>query len=204
MLDFAEIDKYKENNRIEAKRAQGGFPQSLWETYSAFANTVGGVILLGVQELADKSFYPVRLPSPEWLAEEFWRKAEDKQIVSANILSPDQVRIVEARTGGEGSAEDGGGKERIVVIEVPRADRRKKPVFIGNDPYMGSYRRNGEGDYRCTREEVESMLRDADAAPRMDRFLWVWGQKPWMKVRWNDISGNTASGRRRTLSKNLL
>ena len=101
MLDFAEIDKYKENNRIEAKRAQGGFPQSLWETYSAFANTVGGVILLGVQELADKSFYPVRLPSPEWLAEEFWRKAEDKQIVSANILSPDQVRIVEARTGGD-------------------------------------------------------------------------------------------------------
>lgn len=163
MLDFAEIDKYKENNRIEAKRAQGGFPQSLWETYSAFANTVGGVILLGVQELADKSFYPVRLPSPEWLAEEFWRKAEDKQIVSANILSPDQVRIVEARTGGDGSAEDGGGKERIVVIEVPRADRRKKPVFIGSDPYMGSYRRNGEGDYRCTREEVESMLRDADA-----------------------------------------
>lgn len=26
---------------------------------------------------------------------------------------------------------------------------------------MGSYRRNGEGDYRCTRDEVDSMLRDA-------------------------------------------
>lgn len=38
----------------------------------------------------------------------------------------------------------------------------EKACFIGSDPYMGSYRRNGEGDYRCTREEVESMLRDAD------------------------------------------
>ena len=161
MLDFAEIDKYKENNRIEAKRAQGGFPQSLWETYSAFANTVGGVILLGVEELPDKSFCPVRLPSPEWLLEEFWRRAGDTQVVSANILTRDQVRIVEAWTGGTGSKDNADEKERIVVIEVPRADRRKKPVFIGSDPYMGSYRRNGEGDYRCTREEVESMLRDA-------------------------------------------
>lgn len=48
-----------------------------------------------------------------------------------------------------------------MVIEVPRADRREKPVYIGNDPYMGSYRRNGEGDYRCTRDEVDKLLRDA-------------------------------------------
>ena len=32
--------------------------------------------------------------------------------------------------------------------------------FDGN-PLAGSYRRNGEGDYRCTKEEVQAMLRDA-------------------------------------------
>ncbi len=149
MIDFTNIGKYKENNRIEAKKAIGGLPQSIWETYSAFANTLGGIILLGVEEHPDKSLHPVALPDPELLIKEFWEIVNNANKVSANILSNNDVTIEDI----EGN--------RIVAIRVPRAQRSDKPVYIDGNP-LATYRRNGEGDYKCTKEEVQAMMRDAE------------------------------------------
>ena len=67
MIDLSNVNAYQENNRIEAKKALGGLPKSIWETYSAFANAEGGVILLGVEEYKDRSLHPVDLPDPDAL-----------------------------------------------------------------------------------------------------------------------------------------
>lgn len=83
MIDLLHLEKYQENNRIEAKRALGGLPKSIWETYSAFANTLGGIILLGVEEDADKSLHSIILPDPEKLVKDFWDIVNNTNKVSA-------------------------------------------------------------------------------------------------------------------------
>ncbi len=56
---------------VEFKRAGGGLPKSLWETISAFANTEGGTVALGVAEKGDKhEIAGVR--SPAKLIKAFW------------------------------------------------------------------------------------------------------------------------------------
>ena len=150
MIDLNNIGQYRENNRIEAKRALGGLPHSIWETYSAFANTLGGIILLGVEEHDDHSLHPIDLPEPEGLVAEFWNAVSDPAKASANVLSPDDIAV---------EAVDG---KHIIVIRVPRAERAERPVYLDGDT-RNTYRRSGEGDYRCEKAEVETMLRDASA-----------------------------------------
>lgn len=150
MLDFSRLEQYRENNRIEAKKALGGLPKSIWETYSAFANTLGGIILLGVIETADKTFDSVDLSDPDGLIREFWHIINDPMKVSVNILAEKDVYVEEV------------GGDHIVVIKVPRADRAYKPVYVDNDT-RNTYRRSGEGDYRCTYEEYQAMVRNATA-----------------------------------------
>ena len=148
MHNLESFDIFKENNRFEAKRAVGGLPQSIWQTYSAFANTSGGVILLGVDEAADKSLSVVGLDNPEKLIADFWNTINNPRKVSVNILSDKHVRILEY------------GERRVIGIEVPRANRADRPVYTGADPFAGTRRRNGEGDFHCNREEVRAMMRD--------------------------------------------
>ena len=45
IFDLSQFDEYREDNRREVKKANGGLPASLWNTYSSFANCYGGVVI---------------------------------------------------------------------------------------------------------------------------------------------------------------
>ena len=150
MLDFENLQNYRENNRIEAKQALGGLPESIWETYSAFANADGGIILLGVEELSDKSLHALDILDPQWLIDDFLAILRNPQLVSVNILSDEDIQV---------HTIDG---KQIIAITVPKAPACVRPVYIENDPYRGSYVRRGEGDMRMSRETVEMLLSGAN------------------------------------------
>ena len=140
-IDFNDLGSYRENEWIEAKSAVGGLPESIWETYSAFANTRGGYILMGVQEHKDKSLYAVKLPDPEGLVEEFWIQARDPQNISANILLHDNVYFQMV------------GEFRIVVVKVPRAEWPFRPLYTAGDTH-NVYVRVGESDVMVDPAEI--------------------------------------------------
>ncbi|WP_255407702.1 RNA-binding domain-containing protein [Rhodopirellula sp. MGV] len=144
---------------MEFKSARGGVPKSLWETYSAFANTDGGVIVLGVKQRSGNRFEIQGLENAEKIRQDFWNNVNNKAHVSHNLLRNDCVRVVPV----EGSD--------VLIIEVPRADRHQRPVFLGPNPLVGTYRRYHEGDYRCDDAEVRRMLSDAEEHSADSRVL---------------------------------
>lgn len=149
-FDISQFDKYREDNRREVKKANGGLPTSLWETYSAFANGYGGVILLGVKEEKDGSWRTTGLQNEAKLRKDFWDTINNRKKVNINLLSEADVQTYAV----------GQNSDIIMVIYVPMAKREQKPVYINDDIFGGTFRRNFEGDYHCTRLQVKTMLRD--------------------------------------------
>lgn len=148
--DFFDFRQLGERVDLELKTAlgrdgKGQLPRSLWETYSAMANTQGGMIVLGVKQQGD-SFEVTGVPDADKVVQDLWNQVNNPQTVSANILANASVYTRDYPGG------------RLIFIEVPRASRKHRPVHLGDNPFAGTYRRNHEGDYRCPREVVQQML----------------------------------------------
>ena len=154
-----EFEVLREGWDFEAKLAlgrdgQGELPPSFWETYSAMANTEGGMIVLGAKERADGSFDLRGIPDIDKVERDLWNCLQNPQKVSANIL----VRQGVTREPVDGHV--------LLVVRVPKAPRGQRPVFLNGSWERGTYLRVHEGDRLADRDVARRMM--ADALPERD------------------------------------
>lgn len=143
-----------EGLNLEMKKCRkDSLPANLWETYSAFANTRGGVILLGIDEDKSKQqperFSIVGVGDSDKLVTDLFNMLHNPQKVNRCVLMDSDVQIIEV---------DG---VDVIYIKVPEAYYRQKPIYINNDLQGGTYKRLHEGDRHVTSEELAMLIRDS-------------------------------------------
>ncbi|KQM77410.1 RNA-binding domain-containing protein [Xylophilus sp. Leaf220] len=150
-LTTEELIALGESADLECKAAQGRegrgeLPDDFWRSYSAMANSDGGLILLGVQEKPRGQFKAVGLADLEKVRKALWDNLHNRKQVSTNLLGESDVQPI--RVDGES----------VLQVRVPRATRQQRPVHLGANPFGGTWLRRYEGDYAADDEMVRRML----------------------------------------------
>jgi len=130
-----------DHRAVEAKSAEKGTPTRLWETVSAFANSLGGgVIILGLDER--KNFLATGVHQI--------KQAQGELSSICSQMQP-EIRAQIAIHKFEGKA--------LIVAEIPEVSRDQKPCFYkGAGQLNGSFIRVGDGDHRLASYEIQMLL----------------------------------------------
>jgi ATP-dependent DNA helicase RecG len=147
-----------ESQDFECKTAEDNVPKDAWKTISSFANTEGGYVVLDVAEKKGQ-FQITGANNPKKQLKDFWNNHNSSQKLSFPICNESDVTVEKI------------DDKSLIIIKVPKANRTQRPVYINNNPMTGSYKRNYEGDYLCTEDEVRQMLRDASSEPQDSQIL---------------------------------
>lgn len=138
----------KEGKYIEYKEAKNALPKDFWESYSSFANTDGGIVVLGISEKIRGQFEIVGVNSEEKILSELFTGLNNKQKVNFNCLKDEDVTVREI------------DNKKIIEIHVPPAPQNKKPIYI-NENIKKTYIREYELDRFATEEELKYMIRNS-------------------------------------------
>jgi predicted HTH transcriptional regulator len=165
---LADLTLLREAVDLECKLAlgrdgQGALPEDFWPTYSAFANTDGGVVVLGVREKQGQ-FVAEGIVQIAKVRKELFDGLNNRQKVSVNLLTDAHVRelVLDGRS--------------LLIVEIARANRKQRPVYLTSNPLDGhAFRRLNDGDRPLPDEEVKRMLAEQVEDSRDDRILRGYG-----------------------------
>lgn len=163
-----DIAALKESVDVECKLAagqdgKGKLPKDFWETYSAFANTYGGDVFLGVRERSPGQFELSGIENPNKVIDELWTSLNNPQKVSSCILRDRWVNVLEVES------------HSIIHIRVPQASRKQRPVYIKGNPLLGTYKRFNSTDQLQSEESVRRMLAEQVEDTRDGEILQGYG-----------------------------
>lgn len=132
------LRKKIETPNIEFKSAKEGSPERLYDTFSSFSNTDGGIIIFGIDEKNNYDLCGVKNPS----------LLEKKIVEQAKEMEPVVRPVI--------TICDYNGKS-IVSAEIAEMDSISKPCYyLGKGKSKGSYIRIGEADLPMTEYEIYS------------------------------------------------
>ena len=146
----------KEGMEIEFKEASDALPRSIWETVSAFANTNGGEIILGVSE-RNHAFSLDGVSNAEKMESDFWCTIRNRKKISPFSIGTQAFEIIELGNG-----------RKAVRISIPQASFSEIPVYLNGD-IRQTYIRRGEGDFLVNEEELKTLIRNS-SAKGIDRY----------------------------------
>ena len=166
-IPILDMQSVRESSDLECKKAagrdgKGALPLDFWETYSAMANTDGGVVLLGMQQKEDR-LIPHGIEQPEKVLKDLFDTANNRGKVSINLLTNESARLVQAE-----------GKT-LIAITIPRASRQQRPIFLNGNPLGNTYIRLHEGDQRLSDDAVKRMLAEQSEDSRDTKILKGFG-----------------------------
>ena len=139
-----------EHTQLECKEAGDKLPKSFWDTYSAFANTKGGIVLLGIRE--DKSsggFEVSGVSNPTEMVKNLHDTLSNRSKVNRDVLLSDSIEIIQDISG-----------KKVVLVYIPECPTKEKPVYL-NQNQQNTYLRKGESDIKASEEELNTLLRDS-------------------------------------------
>jgi len=141
---------------FEVKEARFELPKNIWETVSAFANSAGGWVVLGISQKG-KKFEVTGVEKPDKLEQDFITVLRGRSKFNVLINPKCEKYNIDGKT----------------VLAFFISSSEQKPVYFNS--LQNTFIRTASGDQRATDSEINALFREQSFGIRSDLIVEGFG-----------------------------